>query len=194
MRVVRIHRLQFLVLAAATSACATAGAYSPRAFPTAPLPAASASTTTIAADPLPPLDATPAAGPALPAPPPADRSALSADILSTALGLRGIPYRLGGSDLTGFDCSGFVQYVLARHAIQMPRTVAEQFGVGQRSRDIEPGDLVFFQTLGSNASHVGIAVDEHSFVHAPNSRGAVRVDRLDAPYWSDRFLGARRVY
>lgn len=192
MRMVTLHRIQILVLAIATSACASAGAYSPRAFPTAPLPAASASPGPAA--PLPPVDATAAASPAVFTTPPADRSVLAADILSTALGLRGIPYRLGGSDLSGFDCSGFVQYVLARHSIAMPRTVAEQFGVGQRSRDVEAGDLVFFQTLGASASHVGIAVDAHSFVHAPNSRGVVRIDRLDAPYWSDRFVGARRVY
>ena len=54
--------------------------------------------------------------------------------------------------------------------------------------------LVFFQTAGSKASHVGIAIDETSFVHAPNSRGVVRVDRLDGAYWSSRFLGARRVF
>lgn len=123
-----------------------------------------------------------------------DRARLAADVLDTALGLRGIPYRLGGADLNGFDCSGFVQYVLGRHAVPMPRTVAEQFRVGQKASDIEPGDLVFFQTIGSKASHVGIAVDQFSFVHAPNSRGVVRVDRLDAPYWAGRFLGARRVY
>ena len=123
-----------------------------------------------------------------------DRARLAADVLSTALGLRGIPYRLGGTDLSGFDCSGFVQYVLARHAVPMPRTVAQQFKVGRKANDIEPGDLVFFQTIGSKASHVGIAVDEYSFVHAPNSRGVVRIDRLDAPYWAGRFLGARRVY
>jgi cell wall-associated NlpC family hydrolase len=75
----------------------------------------------------------------------------------------------------------------------MPRTVAEQFQVGARAREIAPGDLVFFQTEGSKASHVGIAVDAESFVHAPNSRGVVRVERLDSSYWAARFIGARRV-
>jgi cell wall-associated NlpC family hydrolase len=105
-----------------------------------------------------------------------------------------VPYRLGGADPTGFDCSGFVQYVLRQHAIAMPRTVAEQFVVGDVTPAVEAGDLVFFQTIGSKASHVGIAIDAYSFVHAPNSRGVVRVDRLDAPYWAGRFLGARRVF
>ena len=192
----------------ASAACASSGAYAPRPFPGAPAAPSAiggpASTAPPAASPA-PVDATaatpigPAATPigsaAAPvADSPGERARLAADVLSTALGLRGIPYRLGGSDLSGFDCSGFVQYVLARHAVPMPRTVVEQFQVGEKPRDIEPGDLVFFQTIGSKASHVGIAVDEFSFVHAPNSRGVVRIDRLDAPYWSDRFLGARRVY
>lgn len=158
----------------ASAACASTSAYAPRPFPGAPaVPAAPIGSAAVSPD---------------------ERARLAADVLSTALGLRGIPYRLGGSDLSGFDCSGFVQYVLSRHAVPMPRTVAEQFEVGDRPRAIEPGDLVFFQTVGSKASHVGIAVDEFSFVHAPNSRGVVRIDRLDAPYWSGRFLGARRVY
>lgn len=177
----------------ASAACASTSAYAPRPFPGAP--------TVPAGPPGPPgiegpaSTVPPTASPApVTAVSPDERARLAADVLSTALGLRGIPYRLGGSDLNGFDCSGFVQYVLSRHAVPMPRTVAEQFEVGDRPRDIEPGDLVFFQTVGSKASHVGIAVDEFSFVHAPNSRGVVRIDRLDAPYWSDRFLGARRVY
>ena len=119
---------------------------------------------------------------------------LSAAVLGTAMALTGVPYRLGGSDPTGFDCSGFVQYVLRQHAVSMPRTVIQQFGVGDTPHAVEPGDLVFFQTVGSRASHVGIAIDAVSFVHAPNSRGVVRVDRLDAPYWAGRFLGARRVF
>lgn len=179
----------------ASAACASTSAYAPRPFPGAPVvPAAPPGPPGIEG----PASAVPPAASAAPAGPaavsPGERARLAAGVLSTALGLRGIPYRLGGSDLSGFDCSGFVQYVLARHAVPMPRTVAEQFEVGDRPRDIEPGDLVFFQTVGSKASHVGIAVDEFSFVHAPNSRGVVRIDRLDAPYWSGRFLGARRVY
>jgi cell wall-associated NlpC family hydrolase len=124
----------------------------------------------------------------------ADRAFAAAAILATALDLRGEPYRLGGAAPGGFDCSGFVQYVLRQHAIDMPRTVIEQFDVGADTRDIEPGDLVFFQTVGSKASHVGIALDSQSFVHAPNSRGVVRVERFDTPYWSSRFLGAKRVF
>ena len=164
-----------LIALAAGAGCATSGAYAPRPFPGAPAPAEAPAPT-----PLP----SPAA--------PAVRAGTAA-VLATALDLRGTPYRLGGSDPSGFDCSGFVQYVLRQHAVDMPRTVIEQFQVGARTRDIAPGDLVFFQTEGSKASHVGIAVDGESFVHAPNSRGVVRVERLDSSYWSSRFIGARRV-
>jgi len=166
------HALLFLALAAGAG-CASTGAYAPRPFPGAPAPAEASIRTS-----------------------PAARAAVGAGtaaVLATALDLRGTPYRLGGSDPSGFDCSGFVQYVLRQHAVDMPRTVAEQFQVGARPRDIAPGDLVFFQTEGSKASHVGIAIDGESFVHAPNSRGVVRVERLDSSYWSARFLGARRV-
>ena len=197
------HLLIIAFAAAASTSCASTAGYAPRPFPTAPVPAATVpsppaaatpSTATAAAAMPPAADETPApVFPGSTAVAPGGRALLAADVLSTALALRGIPYRLGGSDLNGFDCSGFVQYVLARHSVSMPRTVAQQYGVGQRTRDVEPGDLVFFQTLGSSASHVGIAVDAETFVHAPNSRGVVRVDRFDSTYWSARFLGARRV-
>lgn len=170
-------RYMFVIAAVVASAgCAstlTSGSYSPRPFPGAEISATAA-----------------VRGPAVPA----DRIALSSALVTTALGLRGVPYRLGGADLNGFDCSGLVQYVMRQHAIDVPRTVIEQFSVGDEAPSIETGDLVFFQTLGSKASHVGIAVDGESFVHAPNSRGVVRVERLDAPYWASRFLGARRVF
>jgi cell wall-associated NlpC family hydrolase len=199
--------LLVLAAAAASTACAsTAGRHAPRPFPTAPAPAVAApapapaatrpAAVTPEAEPSAPAAAAEAPPLVFPGAPSAEagaRARLAADVLSTALSLRGIPYRLGGSDLTGFDCSGFVQYVLARHAVAMPRTVAQQFIVGERTREVEAGDLVFFQTVGRKASHVGIALDRETFVHAPNSRGVVRVERLDAGYWSTRFLGARRV-
>jgi cell wall-associated NlpC family hydrolase len=115
--------------------------------------------------------------------------------LASALGFRGVPYRLGGSDPSGFDCSGLVQYVFAQHGIAMPRDVRRQFQVGYEidTEDVRPGDLLFFKTASTGASHVAIAIDSGSFVHAPNSRGVVRVERLSTPYWSKRLLGARRI-
>jgi NlpC/P60 family len=116
-------------------------------------------------------------------------------VVETALALRGAPYRNGGSDPSGFDCSGFVWYVFSRHGIGVPRTVAEQFRTGSavREKDLQPGDLVFFETSGGSASHVGVVVGGDEFVHAPSSRGEVRVEHLAAPYWTSRFVGARRL-
>ena len=128
---------------------------------------------------------------AAPALEPIDRPA----VVGTALSLRGAPYRNGGSDPSGFDCSGFVAYVFAQQGLYLPRTVSEQYaqgqGVGQDS--MEAGDLVFFSTVAPGASHVGIAVSRDEFVHAPSSSGVVRVESLNAPYWSSRFIGTRRV-
>jgi cell wall-associated NlpC family hydrolase len=105
-----------------------------------------------------------------------------------------VPYRNGGSDPSGFDCSGFVEYVFAQNGIALPRTVRDQFDVGQpvKPDDLQPGDLVFFTTVASGPSHVGIAIGGDQFVDAPSSRGEVRVDRLSADYWARRFVGARR--
>jgi peptidoglycan DL-endopeptidase CwlO len=127
-------------------------------------------------------------------------------IAGTALGLRGAPYRDGGSDPSGFDCSGFIRYVFAQHGIGLGRTVGEQFREGTEvTAGVEAGDLIFFATLsngGSNGgnggrssavSHVGMAIGGDEFVHAPSSRGEVRVERLSAPYWSSRYIGARRI-
>ncbi len=115
--------------------------------------------------------------------------------LASALGLQGVRYRSGGTDPSGFDCSGLVQYVFAGQGIALPRDVRRQFQVGYEidPGEVRPGDLLFFSTESGGASHVGIAVDGMSFVHAPNSRGVVRVDRLSMPYWSRRLLGARRI-
>ena len=116
-------------------------------------------------------------------------------LVRTALRLAGAPYRDGGADPAGFDCSGFTQYVFARHQVALPREVRDQFALGEPVPPgaIEPGDLLFFTTVAPGASHVGIAVDADRFVHAPSSRGVVRIERLSAPYWASRFVGARRV-
>jgi peptidoglycan DL-endopeptidase CwlO len=116
-------------------------------------------------------------------------------ISSTALSLRGAPYRNGGADPRGFDCSGFVQYVYGQHGVQMPREVRQQFALGEEvdPRRLEPGDLLFFTTVAPGASHVGIAVGGDQFVHAPSTNGVVRVETLTSRYWADRFVGAKRI-
>ncbi|HXG88050.1 MAG TPA: C40 family peptidase [Vicinamibacterales bacterium] len=116
-------------------------------------------------------------------------------ISSTALSLRGAPYRNGGADPGGFDCSGFVSYVFAQHGLRMPREVRKQYEVGKdvTTAALAPGDLVFFTTVAPGASHVGIIVGGDQFVHAPSTNGVVRVEHLSTRYWADRFLGAKRV-
>jgi len=115
-------------------------------------------------------------------------------LVGTALDLRGIRYRDGGTDPQGFDCSGFTQYVFARHGVALPRAVREQFAIGREVRDdFTQGDLLFFTTTEPGASHVAISVGGDEFVHAPSSTGVVRVEHLSARYWAQRFLGARRI-
>jgi len=146
----------------------------------------------------------PSAGPAIPAKSDQQDTSTTASanrridafaVADTALALRGTPYRNGGSDPSGFDCSGFVQYVFAQHGIALPRDVKTQFEVGDLvSLDkLELGDLVFFTTVAPGASHVGLALGGDEFVHAPSSKGVVRVERISAAYWSRRVIGARRV-
>ena len=155
--------------------------------------AACASTGAVPA-PFPVPGGHPPAPPTTPAGPPPPLSPGSA-IVGTALGLRGVPYRSGGSDPSGFDCSGFVWYVFAQHGLALPRTVSELYAAGDRvaSDDLEPGDLVFFRTEGRTISHVGMAIGREEFVHAPNSRGEVRVERMGSGYWLSRYAGARRI-
>jgi cell wall-associated NlpC family hydrolase len=115
--------------------------------------------------------------------------------VATALQLLGVPYQNGGTTADGFDCSGFTQYVFARNGLLLPRDVREQFGTGKAVDldAVEPGDLLFFETVARGPSHVGIALGGDSFVHAPSSTGVVRVEHYTAGYWARRFVGARRV-
>lgn len=117
-------------------------------------------------------------------------------LVGTALDLRGVPYKNGGADPAGFDCSGFTQYVFAQYGVPLPREVRDQFQAGEAVglEELEPGDLIFFATTTPGASHVGIAVGGNAFVHAPSSRGVVRVERLSSSYWAPRIVGGRRVF
>ena len=116
-------------------------------------------------------------------------------LTGTALSLRGAPYRNGGTDPNGFDCSGFTQYVFAKYGVALPRAVLDQFKTGQAvaPERLSPGDLLFFSTVAAGPTHVAIALGGDEFVHAPSSAGVVRVEHLSASYWSQRFVGARRV-
>ena len=127
---------------------------------------------------------------------PAATTPAASTLIATALALRGTPYLNGGSEPTGgFDCSGFVQWVFAQNGTPLPRETRQQYDAGIRvKRDaIQPGDLVFFETVARGPSHVGIALGAGDFVHAPSSRGVVRVESYESGYWSSRWVGARRV-
>ncbi len=106
----------------------------------------------------------------------------------------GVPYKLGGSTLKGIDCSAFVRKIYEVFNIQLPRTTREQFSIGKRveKNQLEEGDLVFFKERG-NRAHVGIYVGDNQFVHASSFSREVKIDYLDTPYYSKRFLKGIRV-
>jgi cell wall-associated NlpC family hydrolase len=114
-----------------------------------------------------------------------------------AMSYIGTPYRAGGSSPdTGFDCSGLVQYVYGRGAgIALPRTTVEMSTVGSPvdASELQPGDLVFFNTLRRPYSHVGIYIGDQRFIHAPTARGSVEIADMRRRYWHSRFNGARRL-
>ena len=131
--------------------------------------------------------------------PPAGMSAEQAisEITSRSVLLLGTPYRLGGMNpADGLDCSGLIAHVMQdAFRLRFPRTTEEQSIVGMQvaRHAMEPGDLVFFNTLGRPNSHVGVYLGDRRFVHAPTARGVVRIESLDQGYWSQRFDQARRL-
>ena len=119
------------------------------------------------------------------------------EILINALSLTGIKYKYGGiSPETGFDCSGFVRYVFQQAAnLTLPHGARALSQLGQTVPvdQLRPGDLVFFNTLKSAFSHVGIYLGDNRFIHAPSSGGGIHVVNMNDAYWSSRFNGARRI-
>ncbi|HKO87717.1 MAG TPA: C40 family peptidase [Burkholderiales bacterium] len=114
-----------------------------------------------------------------------------------ALAQLGVPYLNGGtSPEEGFDCSGLVYYVYKNATgLQLPRTTYALFKVGRviETGDLQPGDLVFYNTLSRAFSHVGIYMGEQRFIHAPSSGGVVRIESMQSDYWIQRYNGARRL-
>ncbi|BAE83673.1 C40 family peptidase [Desulfitobacterium hafniense] len=121
-------------------------------------------------------------------------SSKAEEISDNAQKLIGTPYVFGGTTTNGFDCSGFTQYVFKGSGIDLPRTSYAQYGIGTAvSKDeLQIGDLVFFATYDSGASHVGIYIGEENFIHA--ARSGIKITGLSDSYYAGRYLGARRVF
>lgn len=121
----------------------------------------------------------------------------ASELVFNALGVLGVPYRWGGSSVeTGFDCSGFVRAMYEKTlGLVLPRRADQQAAATQAidRADLQPGDLVFFNTMRHAFSHVGIYLGDGKFIHAPRSGSKVRVEDMQASYWLKRFNGARRV-
>ncbi|WOB06316.1 C40 family peptidase [Piscinibacter gummiphilus] len=120
-------------------------------------------------------------------------------LVLSAMNFLGVPYKRGGNNSDdGFDCSGFTRHIYETTlGLVLPRRVDDQAkaaGFSAVKRDeLQPGDLVFFNTLRRTFSHVGIYVGEGKFIHAPRSGGEVRVESMGVKYWAKRFTGARRA-
>ena len=115
-------------------------------------------------------------------------------LVATAMQYMGVPYVYGGSSPSGFDCSGFVQYVYRQSGIELPRTADVQFEVGTpvSREELQPGDLVFFAGDYVNISHVGIYLHDDEFIHASTTYG-IAIDSLNRDYRRDHYMGARRI-
>ncbi|MDF2500979.1 MAG: NlpC/P60 family protein [Anaerosporomusa subterranea] len=121
-------------------------------------------------------------------------SSTATSVLNTAKQYMGVPYVWGGETPTGFDCSGFTQYVLKQNGITIPRTAAEQYqsGVSIMKSNLKTGDLVFFTTYKPGASHVGFYMGDGKFIHASSGAKQVTISSLDESYYTEKYIGARR--
>ena len=123
-------------------------------------------------------------------------SGARAAVVQTAQRMLGAPYRAGGSNPRGFDCSGLASYSYGNAGIPIPRTAAEQFLTSHpiSQQHLQPGDLVFFNTEGRKISHVGIYVGDGQFVHAPGAGRRVSLESLNNTYWRRRIRGSGHYF
>ena len=126
----------------------------------------------------------------------AESSGTGNDVVRSALGYRGTPYRYGGASRGGFDCSGFTSYLYGKKGISLPHTARGQFQHGKAvsHNSLKSGDLVFFHTVTPGISHVGMYIGNGKFVHSSSRRsGGVRVDNINSGYYRNAFRGGRRI-
>lgn len=116
-------------------------------------------------------------------------------VIQNARAVIGTPYRYGGADRNGFDCSGLVQYSFSRAGRTVPRSTGELYAVSApvSMREARAADLLFFRLNGSRVDHVGIYIGEGRFIHAPSTGKRVGIASLDQPYWRTRLDSARRI-
>ncbi|MBH0164108.1 peptidoglycan-binding protein [Fictibacillus sp. 7GRE50] len=117
---------------------------------------------------------------------------ITINVIANAAELMGTPYVWAGTTPSGFDCSGFIQYVFAKEDVALPRTVAQMWNATTAVSKPAVGDLVFFETYATGASHLGIYLGNNQFVHSGSSTG-VTISNLTYKYWQDRYLGAKRI-
>lgn len=121
----------------------------------------------------------------------------ASNLVTKAGNLIGIRYKFGGNTPEqGLDCSGLVRLVFKDVLdVHLPRTALEISRAGEKIEvsELQPGDLVFYNTLKRGFSHVGIYMGDNKFIHSPSSGGRVRVESMEVTYWKKRFNGARRI-
>ncbi len=126
-------------------------------------------------------------------------SSKASELVFNAMGFMGMPYKRGGNSTEadgGFDCSGFVRAMYEQTVgLLLPRKAEQQAAATQNidKNELQPGDLVFFNTMRRAFSHVGIYVGNGKFIHSPKPGAQVRVESMSTSYWDRRFDGARRV-
>jgi cell wall-associated NlpC family hydrolase len=124
-------------------------------------------------------------------------SSTAQEIILHAISQTGVKYKYGGiTPDSGFDCSGFVRYVFQQAAnLTLPHgaRAISQVGTKISKDELQPGDLVFFNTLRSVTSHVGIYVGNNRFIHSPSAGGTISVTDMNDAYWAKRFTGARHI-
>lgn len=116
----------------------------------------------------------------------------SADVIGHAKDLIGTPYEWGGTSPSGFDCSGFIQFVYEKEDKTLPRTVREVWNYGSLVDEPSIGDLVFFETYQAGPSHMGIYLGNGDFIHAGSSDG-VTISNINTDYWQEKYIGAKNI-